>query len=104
MSIRLKDVLDAIDHRGRQVHEGEMGLWVRVSEWDIVREAMRHSPTEAEGEGWDAINELSVAMVERVSHLERNGSVTTISSELTKWLDVIHQLKMKRRNAPLESK
>ncbi len=27
-----------------------MGLWVRASEWDIVREAMRHSPSEADGE------------------------------------------------------
>ena len=46
MSIKMKDVLDAIDHRGRQVHEGEMGLWVRASEWDLVREALRHSSSE----------------------------------------------------------
>ena len=47
MSTKLIDVLDAIDHRGREVVEGEMGLWVRVSEWGLVREALRHSPTEA---------------------------------------------------------
>lgn len=40
MSIKIADVLDAIDHRGRQVHEGEMGLWVRVSEWDLVRQVL----------------------------------------------------------------
>jgi len=50
MSTKLIDVLDAIDHRGREVVEGEMGLWVRVSEWGLVREALRHSPSESVGE------------------------------------------------------
>ena len=45
--MKLADVLDQIDHRGRQIHEGEMGLWVRASEWDFIRQVFRELPSVA---------------------------------------------------------
>lgn len=54
-------------------------------------------------EGWDgALDVLAAHMRKRVGALEANGSVTSISRELSEWLDAIEALKMKRHNAAVE--
>lgn len=54
--------------------------------------------------GWnEALDHVATPMYDKVSRLERNGSMTTVSRELTEWLGIIGRLRMKRSTDKEES-